>query len=67
MSEKCQKFIAALEALCLEHRVQLAVSGEDPLQVWDWEDGMESIHTPDIEDMLTWQLGREWASGERIQ
>ena len=51
MSPKAQKFIDELEELCKKHRVCLAVSGYDALQIWDLEDGNdEPIHSCGIED-----------------
>lgn len=41
MSAKFDEFKAALEALCIEHRVMLVTDGT--IDVWDWAEG-EPLH-----------------------
>lgn len=50
MSKKFDEFTAALEALCRERRVQIAVSGYDSLQIWDLKDGGDPIYANGIQD-----------------
>ena len=38
-TEKYGPFVQALRELCKEHKVQLAPSLYDPLQVWDLDEG----------------------------
>lgn len=50
MSEKYEKFLPALEALCREHGIQIAVSGSDVLQIWPLKEGEAEVLVSDIED-----------------
>lgn len=50
MSDKAAKFILALQRLCREHNVQLAVSGYDALEVWDLRQGEDPVYSNSIED-----------------
>lgn len=51
MTTKFVRFVAALEALCREHDVQLCTSTYDGLQVWEGNVGGENpIHAAGIED-----------------
>jgi hypothetical protein len=43
MSAKFDRFVAALEALCREHDVELCASECDYLQVWDLRPGSAPI------------------------
>lgn len=50
MSEKYDKFLPALEALCREHGVQIAVSGSDALQIWPLKENEAEVLASGIED-----------------
>ena len=41
--EKFERFVAALEALCIEHGVQLSTSLYDSIAVWPLEDPQNII------------------------
>jgi hypothetical protein len=47
---KFDRFVAALEALCREHQVQLCTSGYDGLDVKDLAAGEEPVYCAGIED-----------------
>jgi hypothetical protein len=53
MSEKYDKFVQALEALCREHRVQLSISTYDTLDVWELCGEEHPIYASAIRDMTT--------------
>ncbi|KQP43925.1 hypothetical protein [Pseudorhodoferax sp. Leaf274] len=50
MSKRAEAFEQALKALCVEHGVQLAVSGQGALQIWDAKPGGEPIYQEHIQD-----------------
>lgn len=52
MSEKAKAFLDELRGLCLRHKVCLAVSDYDSLQVFDLDDDQsDPIHAAGIDDM----------------
>lgn len=49
-SPKGRAFLLALERLCRQHNVQLAVNGYDWLEVWDLRPGEDPLYAAGIRD-----------------
>lgn len=44
LSSKAKSFMDELEALCKKHKIQIAVDGYDPIQIWDLEESEHCIY-----------------------
>jgi hypothetical protein len=62
VSEKFDRFVQALEALCREHGCQIATSMYDGIEVGDLREGDEPIHSAGVEDCTSAGLdaGLQW-------
>lgn len=52
-SERFNTFKAALEDLCLRHRIQLSTSQYDGLQAWNLEDRDDPIYSAGFENCIS--------------
>lgn len=48
-----QIFLHELEGLCMTHKLSLASSGYDALQIWDWHSGEDALNFQNIENRTT--------------
>ena len=43
--KRAEEFLKELEALCIKHKIQIAVSGYDNIELWDMYEGDPYIYS----------------------